>query len=42
MFPITPPGNENVGLGLRDLSEFGFKVDENSLPLKKIAVEISA
>jgi hypothetical protein len=26
MFPITPPGNGNVGLGPRDLSEFGFKV----------------
>jgi hypothetical protein len=30
MFPITPPGNGNVGLGPRDLSEFGFKVGENS------------
>jgi hypothetical protein len=28
MFPITPPGNGNVGLGPRDLSEFGFKVGE--------------
>jgi hypothetical protein len=26
MFPITSPGNGNVGLGPRDLSEFGFKV----------------
>jgi hypothetical protein len=26
MFPITPPENGNVGLGPRDLSEFGFKV----------------
>jgi hypothetical protein len=42
MFPITPPGNGNVGLGPRDLSEFGFKVGENSLPPKKIAGEISA
>jgi len=42
MFPITPPGNGNVGLGPRDLSEFGFKVDENSPPPKKIASEISA
>ncbi len=25
MFPITSPGNENVCLGPRDLSEFGFK-----------------
>jgi hypothetical protein len=25
MFPITSPGNGNVGLGPRDLSEFGFK-----------------
>jgi hypothetical protein len=30
MFPITPPGNGNVGLGPRDHSEFGFKVGENS------------
>ena len=42
MFPITPPGNGNVGLGPRDLSEFGFKVGENSPPPKKIAGEISA
>jgi hypothetical protein len=42
MFPITPPGNGNVGLGPRDLSEFGFKVDENSRPPKKIAGKISA
>ena len=42
IFPITPPGNGNVGLGPRDLSEFGFKVDENSPPLKKIADEILA
>jgi hypothetical protein len=26
MFPITSPGNGNVGLGPRDLSEFGFKI----------------
>ncbi len=42
MFPITPPGNGNVGLGPRDLSEFGFKVGENSPLPKKIAGEISA
>jgi hypothetical protein len=42
MFPITPPGNGNAGLGPRDLSEFGFKVGENSPPPKKIAGEISA
>jgi hypothetical protein len=42
MFPITSPGNGNVGLGPRDHSEFGFKVDENSPLLKKIASEISA
>ncbi len=42
MFPITPPGNGNVGLGPRELSEFGFKVCENSPPPKKIAGEISA
>ena len=42
MFPITPPGNGNVGLGPRDLSEFGFKVGENSPPPKKIAGKISA
>ena len=42
MFPKTPPGNGNVGLGPRDLSEFGFKVGENLLPPKKIAGEISA
>jgi hypothetical protein len=42
MFPIiTSPGNGNVCLGPRDLSEFGFKVDENSPPPKKIAGEIS-
>jgi hypothetical protein len=35
MFPKTPPGNGNVGLGPRDLSEFGFKVGENSPPPKK-------
>ena len=35
MFPITPPGNGNVDLGPRDLSEFGFKIDKNSLPPKK-------
>jgi hypothetical protein len=42
MFPITPAGNGNVGLRPRDLSEFGFKVGENSPPQKKIAGEISA
>ncbi len=42
MFPITPPGDGNVGLGPRDLSEFSFKVGENLLPAKKIAGEISA
>ncbi len=42
MFPITPPGNGNVGLGPKDLSEFGFKVGENSLPPIKMAGEISA
>jgi hypothetical protein len=42
MFPITSPGNRNVGLGPRDLSEFGFKVYENLPPPKKIAGEISA
>ena len=42
MFPITPPGNGNVGLGPSDLSEFGFKVGANSPTLKKIAGEISA
>jgi hypothetical protein len=35
MFPITPPGNGNVGLGPRELTEFGFKVGENSPPPKK-------
>jgi hypothetical protein len=34
IFPITSPGNGNVGLGPGDLSEFGFKVDENSPPPK--------
>jgi hypothetical protein len=34
MFHITPPGNGNVGLGPRALSEFCFKVDENSPPAK--------
>ena len=42
MFPITSPGNRNLGLGPRDLSEFGFKVVENSPPPKKIASEIWA
>ena len=42
MFPITPPGNGNVGLGPRELSEFAFKVGENLPPPKKIAGEISA
>ncbi len=42
MFPITPPGNGNAGLGPRDLSEFGFKVGKNSPLPKKIAGEISA
>jgi hypothetical protein len=42
MFPITSPGNGNVGLGPRGLSEFGFKVGTNSPPWKKIAGEISA
>ncbi len=35
MFPITPPGNGNVGMGPRDLWEFGFKLNKNSLPAKK-------
>jgi hypothetical protein len=35
MFPITPPGNGNVGMGPRDLWEFGFKADKNSPPQKK-------
>ncbi len=30
MFPKTPPGNGNVGLGPRDLPGFGFKVGKNS------------
>jgi hypothetical protein len=42
MFPITPPGNGNVGLGPRDLSECGFKVAENSPPPKIIASKICA
>jgi hypothetical protein len=42
MFPKQPPGNGNVGLGHRELSEFGFKVGENSPPPEKIADEISA
>jgi hypothetical protein len=37
MFPITSPGNGNVGLGPREHSEFGFKVGENSPAPKKIA-----
>jgi hypothetical protein len=40
--PLTSSGNGNVGLGPRDLSEFGFKVNENLPPPKKIAGEISA
>jgi hypothetical protein len=40
MFPITPPGNGNVGLGPRELSEFGFKVGKSSPLLKKIDGEI--
>ena len=35
MFPITSPGNGNVGLGPRDLSEFGFKVDEKIVAAEK-------
>jgi hypothetical protein len=35
MLPIIPPGNENVGLGPSELSEFGFKVGENLPPPKK-------
>jgi hypothetical protein len=31
-FLITPSGNGNVGWGSIALSEFGFKVGENSLP----------
>ena len=42
MFPITPPGNGNVGLGPTDLSEFGFKVGRKFAAPKKIAGEISA
>ena len=42
MFPITPPGNGNLGLGPRDLSEFGFEVGKNLPPPKKTAGEISA
>ncbi len=42
MFPITPPGNGNVGMGPRDLWEFGFKVDKNSPSQKTFAGEISA
>jgi hypothetical protein len=34
MFPITPPGNGNVGLGPRELSEFGFNVGKNLSPAK--------
>jgi hypothetical protein len=34
LFPVRPPGNGNVGLGPRDLSEFGFKVDKNLPPTK--------
>ena len=41
MFPKSPPGNGNVDLGPRELSEFGFKDGENSPPPKKIAGEIS-
>jgi hypothetical protein len=39
---MTLPGNGNVGLGPRDLSEFSFKVGENLPPPKKIAGKISA
>jgi hypothetical protein len=39
MFPITPPGNGNVGLGPRELSEFGFIIGENSPLPKKVAGE---
>jgi hypothetical protein len=42
MFPITPLGNGNVGLGPRELSQFGFKVGENSPPPNKIAGKILA
>ncbi len=39
-FPITTPGNGNIGSGYRDLLESGFKVGENSPMPKKIADEI--
>ncbi len=39
-FPITPPGNGNIGSGYRYLLESGFKVVENSPMPKKIASEI--
>ncbi len=42
IFPITPPGNRNVGMGPRDLGEFGFKVNKKSPLQKKIGGEISA
>jgi hypothetical protein len=29
-FPITPPGNGNIGSGYRDLLESGLKVGENN------------
>jgi hypothetical protein len=35
MFPITSPENGNVGQGPRDLSEFGFKVDEKFAAAEK-------
>jgi hypothetical protein len=35
IFPITPPGNGNAGMGPRGLWESCFKVDESPPPKKK-------
>ncbi len=41
MFSKTPPGNGNVGWGTRALSEYSFKVGENSPPAQSSSGEIS-
>ncbi len=34
-FPVTPPSNENLGSGSRDLLDSGFKVGKNLQPVQK-------
>jgi hypothetical protein len=39
-FPVTPPGNENIGRGTRAPSESGFKAGKNLLLAQSAAGEI--